>query len=89
MRRIASPMVGGMLTAPLLSMLVVPAAYLLLRVLFVRIGSLSPGTGQSIVLRHAGQPVSGEVDCRTGRADWARGNRAAALYQLNFGSPET
>jgi Cu(I)/Ag(I) efflux system membrane protein CusA/SilA len=31
MRRIASPIVGGMLTAPLLSMLVVPAAYLLLR----------------------------------------------------------
>jgi len=31
MRRIASPMVGGMLTAPLLSMLAVPAAYLLLR----------------------------------------------------------
>ena len=31
MRRIASPMVGGMLTAPLLSMLVVPAAYLLQR----------------------------------------------------------
>jgi len=30
MRRIASPMVGGMITAPLLSMLVVPAAYLLL-----------------------------------------------------------
>jgi Cu(I)/Ag(I) efflux system membrane protein CusA/SilA len=29
MRRIASPMVGGMITAPLLSMLVVPAAYLL------------------------------------------------------------
>jgi Cu(I)/Ag(I) efflux system membrane protein CusA/SilA len=31
MRRIASPMVGGMITAPLLSMFVVPAAYLLLR----------------------------------------------------------
>ncbi|GAC1307210.1 MAG: CusA/CzcA family heavy metal efflux RND transporter [Steroidobacteraceae bacterium] len=30
MRRIAAPMVGGMLTAPLLSMLVLPAAYLLL-----------------------------------------------------------
>jgi Cu(I)/Ag(I) efflux system membrane protein CusA/SilA len=30
MRRIASPMVGGMITAPLLSMLVVPAAFLLL-----------------------------------------------------------
>jgi Cu(I)/Ag(I) efflux system membrane protein CusA/SilA len=31
MQRIAAPMVGGMLTAPLLSMLVVPAAYLLMR----------------------------------------------------------
>jgi|TARA_R110000782_G_scaffold259575_1_gene350192 Cu(I)/Ag(I) efflux system membrane protein CusA/SilA len=31
MRRIAAPMVGGMLTAPLLSMFVIPAAYLLLR----------------------------------------------------------
>ncbi|MDP9086354.1 MAG: efflux RND transporter permease subunit, partial [Pseudomonadota bacterium] len=29
MRRIAAPMIGGMITAPLLSMLVVPAAYLL------------------------------------------------------------
>ncbi len=31
MSRIAAPMVGGMLTAPLLSMLVIPAAYLLMR----------------------------------------------------------
>jgi Cu(I)/Ag(I) efflux system membrane protein CusA/SilA len=31
MQRIAAPMIGGMVTAPLLSMLVVPAAYLLLR----------------------------------------------------------
>ncbi|MRW91832.1 CusA/CzcA family heavy metal efflux RND transporter [Duganella sp. FT80W] len=31
MQRIAAPMVGGMITAPLLSMLVVPAAYLILR----------------------------------------------------------
>ena len=30
MRRIAAPMIGGMLTAPLLSMFVVPAGYLLL-----------------------------------------------------------
>lgn len=30
MRRIAGPMVGGMITAPILSMLVLPAAYLLL-----------------------------------------------------------
>ena len=31
MKRIAAPMVGGMITAPLLSMLVVPAVFLLLR----------------------------------------------------------
>ena len=31
MKRIAAPMVGGMVTAPLLSMFVVPAVYLLLR----------------------------------------------------------
>ena len=31
MRRIAAPMVGGMVTAPLLSMLVITAVYLLLR----------------------------------------------------------
>jgi len=30
MRRIAAPMIGGMITAPLLSMLVIPAAYLLM-----------------------------------------------------------
>jgi Cu(I)/Ag(I) efflux system membrane protein CusA/SilA len=30
MRRIAAPMVGGMITAPILSMLVLPAAYLLI-----------------------------------------------------------
>ena len=31
MQRIAAPMVGGMITAPLLSMLVIPAVFLLLR----------------------------------------------------------
>jgi Cu(I)/Ag(I) efflux system membrane protein CusA/SilA len=31
MKRIAAPMVGGMVTAPLLSMLVLPAAYFLLQ----------------------------------------------------------
>jgi Cu(I)/Ag(I) efflux system membrane protein CusA/SilA len=31
MQRIAAPMVGGMITAPLLSMLVIPAVYRLLR----------------------------------------------------------
>jgi Cu(I)/Ag(I) efflux system membrane protein CusA/SilA len=32
MQRIAAPMVGGMITAPLLSLFVVPAAWLLLQV---------------------------------------------------------
>lgn len=31
MSRISAPMIGGMLTAPLLSMFVIPAAYLLMR----------------------------------------------------------
>jgi Cu(I)/Ag(I) efflux system membrane protein CusA/SilA len=31
MQRIAAPMLGGMVTAPLLSMVVIPAAYRLLR----------------------------------------------------------
>jgi len=31
MLRIAAPMVGGMITAPLLSMFVIPAVYLLIR----------------------------------------------------------
>ena len=31
MSRIAAPMVGGMITAPLLSMFLLPAAYLLMR----------------------------------------------------------
>ncbi len=31
MQRIVAPMVGGMITAPLLSMFVIPAAYLLMR----------------------------------------------------------
>jgi Cu(I)/Ag(I) efflux system membrane protein CusA/SilA len=31
MRRIAAPIVGGMITAPLLSMFVIPSVYLLIR----------------------------------------------------------
>jgi Cu(I)/Ag(I) efflux system membrane protein CusA/SilA len=31
MQRIAAPMIGGMISAPLLSMFIIPAAYLLLR----------------------------------------------------------
>jgi Cu(I)/Ag(I) efflux system membrane protein CusA/SilA len=42
MQRIAAPMVGGMITAPLLSMFVVPAVYLLLRRRRMRAESLAP-----------------------------------------------
>ncbi|GAA0794267.1 efflux RND transporter permease subunit [Cupriavidus gilardii] len=42
MQRIAAPMVGGMVTAPLLSMFVVPAVYLLLRRRQIKQTSLSP-----------------------------------------------
>ena len=31
MRRIAAPLVGGMLTAPLLTLIVIPAAYFMIR----------------------------------------------------------
>ncbi|MGK6306168.1 efflux RND transporter permease subunit [Variovorax sp. DT-64] len=48
MTRIAAPMVGGMVTAPLLSMLVVPAAWYLLR----RRG----GSGQSVVQAEVTDP---------------------------------
>jgi Cu(I)/Ag(I) efflux system membrane protein CusA/SilA len=41
MSRIAAPMIGGMLTAPLLSMLVIPAGYLLLRRRRSRLASTS------------------------------------------------
>jgi Cu(I)/Ag(I) efflux system membrane protein CusA/SilA len=45
MSRIAAPMIGGMLTAPLLSMFVIPAGYLLLRRRQVRtVLSTSPST---------------------------------------------
>jgi Cu(I)/Ag(I) efflux system membrane protein CusA/SilA len=43
MRRIAAPMVGGMVTAMLLSMFVVPAAYLLIRRRALP-GARSPGS---------------------------------------------
>lgn len=45
MQRIAAPMVGGMITAPLLSMFVVPAAYLLMRRRQLR--SAPPGPSSS------------------------------------------
>ena len=42
MQRIAAPMVGGMITAPLLSMFVVPAVYLLLRRRRIRAQRIAP-----------------------------------------------
>ncbi|MQA18449.1 efflux RND transporter permease subunit [Rugamonas rivuli] len=41
MQRIAAPMVGGMITAPLLSMFVVPAVYLLIRRRSIRAAAVS------------------------------------------------
>ena len=42
MQRIAAPMIGGMITAPLLSMFVIPAAYLLMRRRLARRASGAP-----------------------------------------------
>jgi Cu(I)/Ag(I) efflux system membrane protein CusA/SilA len=48
MQRIAAPMVGGMITAPLLSMFVVPAVYLLMRRRSIRSAAASrPGSDRS------------------------------------------
>jgi Cu(I)/Ag(I) efflux system membrane protein CusA/SilA len=52
MRRIAAPMVGGMITAPLLSMLVIPVAYFLMlkrkSVLLERTRTTEPGDTTSM-----------------------------------------
>jgi Cu(I)/Ag(I) efflux system membrane protein CusA/SilA len=45
MQRIAAPMIGGMITAPLLSLFVVPAAYRLLRRRGLARGAASPPAG--------------------------------------------
>ncbi len=37
MQRIAAPTIGGMITAPLLSMLVIPAAFRLLKARAIRV----------------------------------------------------
>jgi Cu(I)/Ag(I) efflux system membrane protein CusA/SilA len=49
MSRIAAPMVGGMITAPLLSMLVVPAAYRLMR-------------GRKRHIESSGTPIANVID---------------------------
>ena len=61
MRRIAAPMVGGMITAPLLSMLVIPAAYLLLRRRGLpRAAAEKPGPGSTFAGRLAEGVAPGE-----------------------------
>jgi len=51
MSRIAAPMVGGMITAPLLSMFVIPAVYRLMR---VRRRTPVSGTADSLARTPAG-----------------------------------
>jgi Cu(I)/Ag(I) efflux system membrane protein CusA/SilA len=57
MQRIAAPMIGGMITAPLLSMLVIPAAYLL--ILRRRLAQRP-----AVDLRHPSYPASPEAPWR-------------------------
>ena len=56
MRRIASPMVGGVITATLLTMFVVPAAYLLVRRRSVLASSNDLKTREAAVAATAGGP---------------------------------
>ena len=52
MRRIAAPLVGGMLTAPLLSLFVIPAAYLMIRRREIERGALT--TNENRIATHEG-----------------------------------
>ncbi|HET6827483.1 MAG TPA: efflux RND transporter permease subunit, partial [Ramlibacter sp.] len=68
MRRIAAPMVGGMVTAPLLSMLLIPAGYLLMRRRRDRVSSPRPGAARAAArdgpdaaaARRAGSPEAAD-----------------------------
>ncbi|MGH6951666.1 MAG: efflux RND transporter permease subunit [Vitreimonas sp.] len=51
MRRIAAPLVGGMLTAPLLSLFVIPAAYLTIRRREIERAALAPSQDRIATLR--------------------------------------
>jgi hypothetical protein len=52
----------------------------LLRVLFLRLGSLSPNPGQLVMLRDAGQPIGTGSSRVEGRADWASGLRGCLTW---------
>ncbi len=51
MQRIAAPMVGGMISAPLLSMFLMPAAYLLLRRRTLRLGAAAESAAEIALAR--------------------------------------
>jgi hypothetical protein len=51
-----------------------------LRVLVLRLGSLSPTPGQPVMLRDAGQPIGAEISCAEGRAEWASALRGCLTW---------
>jgi Cu(I)/Ag(I) efflux system membrane protein CusA/SilA len=61
MQRIAAPMVGGMVTAPLLSMFVIPAAWLLLKRRQVRRSAQARGEFDGPLGAHVPSTHFGEV----------------------------
>jgi len=58
MRRIAAPMIGGMVTAPILSMFVIPAAYLLINRGRLRRSPMPPQVAKSSAYGIAGEQAS-------------------------------
>ncbi len=58
MQRIAAPMVGGMITAPLLSMFVIPAAYLLVHWPGTRARERAPATSHGAAEAQFSSPSS-------------------------------
>jgi Cu(I)/Ag(I) efflux system membrane protein CusA/SilA len=61
MQRIAAPMVGGMVTAPLLSMFVIPAAFLLLRRRELRSSSRTRGSNEKVYPRVDADPINPQL----------------------------
>jgi hypothetical protein len=57
----------------------------IVRVLFVRFGSLSPDPGQPIMLHDSGQPVGEDSRVKAPRTDWTSGLRGC----LTWGIPAT
>src|SRR3546814_3099695 len=68
MSRIAAPMIGGMITAPLLSMFVLPAAYLLMR---------RPRTKRS-------KPSEGEKECITQPRSEEHTSELQSLMRISY-----